>query len=42
MFLEGTRVYFGTGADCLNFLPPKLALSKVKELGGQEGGRREK
>ena len=23
MFLEGTRVYFGTGSDCLNFLDPE-------------------
>ena len=23
MFLEGTKVYFGTGSDCLNFLDPK-------------------
>ena len=22
MFLEGTKVYFGTGSDCLSFLPP--------------------
>jgi trimethylamine--corrinoid protein Co-methyltransferase len=23
MFLEGTKVYFGTGSDCLNYLPPQ-------------------
>jgi trimethylamine--corrinoid protein Co-methyltransferase len=23
MFLEGTKVYFGTGSDCLNFLDPE-------------------
>ena len=23
VFLEGTKVYFGTGSDCLNFLDPK-------------------
>jgi len=30
MFLEGTKVYFGTGSDCLNFIPPKV--------GREEGG----